>query len=386
MSENKKQSMKFTTRFQHISFFVFFIMVSVGMLIVVSPFWRVLVLATIIASLLLPAHRWLSQHTLFKPALVTGIIYLLLLVLVMIPFGFVVMLIADQASRLLGVLSQLTGPEVEAFIRSLSEQVFVQGLENWLGPSLDQILNWFVQIIRDNLVNILTGIVQTVGGAIGSVINLLINFTMFSFFLVILLSNSHRLHSFVIKFSPLEAPMTDLYLRRVRLMIRDVMLGIFGVAIVQTLIMWIVLAILKIPFAGVLAIFLFLFALIPFLGMSLITIPLGFILLGLGWWVPALVIWAVHLLVISNIDLILRPYITSKELKVHLALLVIGFVGGLTIFGMMGLFLGPVIVILFTTSLELYLENYGHADSVPKAEAEGVLAPDEKESVTGTSN
>ncbi len=385
--------MKFTTRFQHITFFAFFILVSMGMLIVVSPFLRVLVMATIIASLLLPAHIWLSQHTPFKPALVTGIIYLLLLVLVMIPFGLAVMAITGQANRLLVVLGQLTGPEGEAFIQSLagalnnlSAQALIQGLEQWLGLSLEQLLNWFLQAIRDNLIYILTRVVETVSGAIGSVINLLINFTMFSFFFVILLLNSHRLHSFIIKFSPLEAPMTDLYLRRVRLMIRDVMLGIFGVAIVQTMIMWIVLAILNIPFAGVLVIFLFLFALIPFLGMSLVTIPLGLVLLGLGMWVPALVIWAVHLLIISNIDLILRPYITSKELKVHLALLVIGFVGGLSIFGMMGLFLGPIIVILFTTSLEFYLENYGHPDSIPRVEAEEIIATDENESAAGMSN
>ena len=61
----------------------------------------------------------------------------------------------------------------------------------------------------------------------------------------------------------------------------------------------------------------------------------------------------------NNIDLILRPLITSKELKVHLSLLVVGFIGGLAAFGVIGLFLGPIIVILFTTSLELYLENYG---------------------------
>ncbi|MCB0165727.1 MAG: AI-2E family transporter [Anaerolineae bacterium] len=367
--------MKFTTLFQSIFFFAMFIMVSMGMLIVVSPFWRLLVLAAIIASLLLPAHNWLSQRTPFKPALVTAIIYLLLLVLVMIPFGLAAMVIASQANRLLEVLNQLTGPEVEAFIHSLagafglnlnnlSEQALIQGLEQWLGFRLEHLLNWFLQTIRDNLVNILTKIVETVGGAIGSVINLLVNFTMFSFFFVILLWESNRLHNFVIRFSPLEARMTRLYVQRVRLMIRDVMLGVFGVAIVQTLIMWFVLAVFNIPFAGVLAIFLFLFALIPFLGIGLITIPLGLILIGVGWWKQALAIWAVHLFIISNVDLILRPYITSKELNVHLALLVIGFVGGLTIFGVMGLFLGPIIIILFTTSLELYLENYGHTDTI----------------------
>ena len=131
--------MKFTTRFQHISFFAFFIMVSMGILVVVSPFWQVLVLATIIASLLLPAHNWLSQHTPFKPILVTGIIYLLLLVLVMFPFGLAVMAVTSQANRLLEILSQFTSLEGESFINNLAgalnnlnEQAFIQSLEQWL--------------------------------------------------------------------------------------------------------------------------------------------------------------------------------------------------------------------------------------------------------------
>ena len=240
----------------------------------------------------------------------------------------------------------------------MSKVSFGKWKTGW-GFSLDDLINWLGQLIRDNLVSILSAITQAVGSIIGSTISLFVSFIMFSFFFVVLLLNHDRLRVFIIKLSPLEPDVTSMYLRRVGLMTRDVMLGVFGVAIIQTLIMWFVLAILDIPFAGVLAIFLFIFALIPFLGMSIITIPLGMILLLIGLWLPALVIWGVHLLIINNIDLLLRPYLTSKELNVHLAMLVVGFVGGLVVFGVIGLFLGPIIIILFTTSLELYLENYG---------------------------
>ncbi len=94
--------------------------------------------------------------------------------------------------------------------------------------------------------------------------------------------------------------------------------------------------------------------------MSLVTIPLGLILIVLGQWIPALIIWGIHFFIINNIDLMLRPLIVSKELRAHPALVVIGFIGGLAAFGPIGLFVGPIIIILLANSLDIYIANYGH--------------------------
>lgn len=370
--------MKYNTLFQRIFFFAFFALVMIGMILVISPFWQLLIVAAIAANLLFPAHRWLMGKTRAKPSVAAAIVYIFLLLLVMIPFVVVILIIGSQANQLILLLNQTDGRAFESLTNPLNEQGFVRQIENWLGLSLDDLINWLGQLIRDNLVSILSAITQAVGSIIGSTISLFLSFVMFSFFFVVLLLNHDRLRALIIKLNPLEPSATRMYLRRVGLMTRDVMLGVFGVAVIQTLIMWFVLAILNIPFAGVLAIFLFIFALIPFLGMSIITIPLGIVLLLMGAWLPALVIWGVHFLIINNIDLLLRPYLTSKELNVHLAMLVVGFVGGLVVFGVIGLFLGPIIIILFTTSLELYLENYGQT-AISTSAGEQAIDSDKRE-------
>ncbi len=92
----------------------------------------------------------------------------------------------------------------------------------------------------------------------------------------------------------------------------------------------------------------------------------GIVLILFGQWVAALVLWGVDLLICNNIDLVLRPYITSKEIRrVHQTILLTGFIGGIPAFGLIGLFLGPIVVILLTTSLEIYLENYGQPVLAP---------------------
>ena len=176
---------------------------------------------------------------------------------------------------------------------------------------------------------------------------------------VVLLPNWARLKAYLSRLSPLDTTISELYFERIGLMTRDVMLGTVGVSLIQTIIMWLVFALLNIPFAGVLALFVFFFALIPFLGISLITIPFSVILIAQGQWFGAIVILLVHLIIINNIELVLRPLITSKALKLHPALVILGIIGGLITYGLAGLFAGPIIVVVLTTSLEVFTNNYG---------------------------
>jgi predicted PurR-regulated permease PerM len=91
--------------------------------------------------------------------------------------------------------------------------------------------------------------------------------------------------------------------------------------------------------------------------MSLITIPLGIYLIVQGHVVPALVIWGVHLIAINNVELLLRPLIISQEVRVDRALLATSFFGGMALFGLTGLFVGPILSILLVISIEIYQTN-----------------------------
>lgn len=343
----------------------------IGVIFVVSPFWQLLLLAAIAATLLFPVHRWLLSKIRFKSTIAASIIYILLLMLVVIPVVVALLIIGNQTSQLVLLLEQLDGTELENFkddfvgtlgldLNNINEQAFVRQIENWLGFSLNELINWFGQFIRNNLATILTAIAQAVGDIIGSAISLFISFIMFSFFFVVLLLNHDRLRAFIITLSPLESNTTGMYLRRVRLMIRDVMLGVVGMAVIQTLIMWFVLVILDIPFAGVLAIFF-----VHFCAHSLSWnvyyhrstgdctaihggMAAGFSDMGRSFNYY----YQQHRSPVATLYHFQRTKCTSSNAGGWLR-------RGVAVFGVIGLFLGPIVIILFTTSLELYLENYG---------------------------
>jgi predicted PurR-regulated permease PerM len=92
---------------------------------------------------------------------------------------------------------------------------------------------------------------------------------------------------------------------------------------------------------------------IPLLGPYLIWIPVVIYLLigGNSFSAAGLSIFG---LIASSIDNVLRPLIVSRRTKLHSALVIVGMVGGLLIFGVLGLIIGPLILAYLLIVLEIY--------------------------------
>lgn len=109
---------------------------------------------------------------------------------------------------------------------------------------------------------------------------------------------------------------------------------------------------------------LILFAMIPVLGSGIVWLPLSLTIMSKGisqsnnvTFYAGLFLLFYGLLVISQIDNIVRPYITSKKMRVHPLLIYIGIFGGLMTFGILGILIGPLILALFISYLKLYKEG-----------------------------
>ena len=60
--------------------------------------------------------------------------------------------------------------------------------------------------------------------------------------------------------------------------------------------------------------------------------------------------------------LLLRPKLLSEEASINFALFIVAIFGGLAWAGIMGLFYGPVLMLLLVTTIEIYAERYAHED------------------------
>ena len=63
------------------------------------------------------------------------------------------------------------------------------------------------------------------------------------------------------------------------------------------------------------------------------------------------------MLVVSNIDAVLRPKLVPKEAQLSSALVLLSLFGGVKLFGFLGVIYGPVVMIFLLTTVEVYMEN-----------------------------
>lgn len=126
--------------------------------------------------------------------------------------------------------------------------------------------------------------------------------------------------------------------------IRSVTRGIIGVAIIQTLMVGIGLVLGKIPAAGLLTL-LSLFLSIIQIGPSLIVLP-AIIFAWSSMNTLGALLFTVWMILAILIDNILKPILMGKGLPVPIVVILLGVIGGTLAHGILGLFVGPVVLIL----------------------------------------
>jgi predicted PurR-regulated permease PerM len=146
--------------------------------------------------------------------------------------------------------------------------------------------------------------------------------------------------------------------------IRGVALGVVVTALVQSIVGGIGLAITGVPFAPVLTALMFILC-IAQLGPTLVLAP------AVAWmywtgdnvWASVLLVWAV---VVGTMDNVLRPYLIKKGADLPLLLIFAGVIGGLLSFGLLGIFVGPLVLAVTYTLLEAWVRD----DGAPKTGAQ----------------
>jgi len=110
-------------------------------------------------------------------------------------------------------------------------------------------------------------------------------------------------------------------------------------------------------------------AIVPFVGAFLIYVPAGIILMIGGSYVKGIIVILIGSLVISQTDNVVRPFLISGKAAMHPLLLFFCILGGIYLFGLLGLVLGPIIGALFMTLLKIF-EYTLHPESITSAETD----------------
>jgi len=144
--------------------------------------------------------------------------------------------------------------------------------------------------------------------------------------------------------------------------IRGVALGVGVTAIVQSVLGGIGLAIAGVPFAALLTAVMFILCIVQ-LGPILVLVPATIWVFynGSTGWGVFMLVWTI---VVGALDNVLRPVLIKRGAALPLLLIFAGVIGGLLGFGLVGIFVGPVILAVSYTLIDAWIETPPQSESL----------------------
>jgi predicted PurR-regulated permease PerM len=314
--------------------FQLFLLAASGLLTVLLllPYLSVILGAVLLAYMLSTPHAWLADRVgdrlaAFGLIVATGVALLLPLVV-----------LAQAVLTGLGDLLETVGQDggLSGFdgLRGLLGSVF--------GIDVDGSTS-FVDLLRQGDV---LSLAQTALDTFGGVSEAFVQLTVLLFVWYYLLTDGDRLLAWLGEVVPLSEDAWDHLLERAEEVLYVVVIGNFVVAVADGLMvaigLWLV-GFSNIVFWAFVSVFL---ALIPLVGTMLVWVPAA-VYLGLtGDVVPAVLLALYGFLIVGSVDNVLRPYLGAPEVGLEPAIFVVGVLAGLSFFGPVGIFYGPVLLVM----------------------------------------
>ncbi len=159
----------------------------------------------------------------------------------------------------------------------------------------------------------------------------------------------------IVSFSPLPDNYDDVILNHLRTTVDSVIRGSLVIALAQGIIAGVGFAIFGVPNPALWGTVTAIAALIPGIGTAIVVLPMIIYLFATGATADGigLTIWGV--VAVGLIDNIIRPMLIKSGAKVHPLAIFISVLGGLTVFGPLGFLIGPLVMSLFFTLLDIYI-------------------------------
>jgi predicted PurR-regulated permease PerM len=189
-----------------------------------------------------------------------------------------------------------------------------------------------------------------VGGVLGAVIQ-----TFFAIFtMYYLFRDGDQIYDTMVDMIPLEAAQTRTIFDRAHEVIHASLYGVITIAGIQGALGGVAFAVLGLPSAVVWGVVMFFLSMIPLVGSSVVWLPTAVYLALSGHWGKALALAIWGALVIGTIDNFLRPKLIGARTGLHELLIFFSVLGGVRIWGPLGLALGPVVVAITLALLDIF--------------------------------
>lgn len=385
---------------QSLIFLAVFALLFVLVARLLMPFFTIILWAAILYVLLDPAYVRLAgirkakllgkRPRPLRRAVVAGLFSVLAVLVIVVPLGLLIYLLMRQSSQVLGDILDFLRANPYLFKGKLSAPLAVPLPEAVSAPpgasplaslgdflfsvsggtiDLGNIDLWklSVESLRANqsaIINFSTALARNIGGF--AIALAFMTFTLYFFFM-----DGHYLLGIFVRAIPIKNEYMQKFIRSFKETTRQLIRGNLMVALIQGGIAFVLYAVFRVRGALLLSVMTAVCSFIPMIGAGTVWLPVGVAYAFMTDPIKGVVLLLLSGGLISLLDNFYRPILVGGPIKIHPLPIFFAIVGGVSIFGINGLIIGPLVLALFFAALDIFRELW-EIPKTPMEEAEAL--------------
>ncbi len=328
-------------------------LISALFLIMIRQFLMAIFMAGLFSAMSAPLHRRLVRRLQGRENMASAVVVAGVFCLILVPLGFLIGLVVSQAVH----VGQSVTPWVQSFVNEpglLSKYAEKIPYYEQILPYRDMIIakaGELVGSISSLLINSLSSITKmTVNALFNAVIML---YVMFYF-----LTEGGALLNKILYYLPLAHEDEERLLRRFTSVAGATMKSTLIIGILQGGLCGLAFLFAGIQGAAFWGTVMAVLSIIPAVGAALVWVPALIILAVKGDFSGVIILTVLCGALAGNLDNLLRPRLVGKDTEMHDLFVLFGTLGGIALFGILGIIIGPIVAALFITIWEMYGDTF----------------------------
>ncbi|MGH9872931.1 MAG: AI-2E family transporter [Pyrinomonadaceae bacterium] len=318
--------------------------------LMLRPFIGVLEWAAVLVIVFYPAHKQLAKK-IRRPGLSALVSCLLVIVIVVLPLIFLTMALANELASAIqdipGYIAKafnMQAPVIGKVSRWIHDRVLVDSLRSQ---------EFIVDQLKSAAGTLLGQSLGLMGNIVGGIVKaFFIVFTMYYLF-----RDGDKIVNALPAALPLNRKQSEAILVRTREVVSASVYGVVTIAMIQGLLGGLAFWALGIPSPVLWAVLMTFVCMIPIASSLMVWLPLSFYLILNGHVTKAVLLITWGVLVVSTIDNFLRPKLIRNQTKLHELFVFFSVLGGISVFGLLGIVLGPVVLAITLGLLHTFKQD-----------------------------
>ncbi|MCI5208683.1 MAG: AI-2E family transporter [Candidatus Electrothrix sp. ATG2] len=340
--------------------------ISALFLTMIRQFLMAIFMAGLFSAMTAPIHRWLKPRLNNRENLASTLIIIAIVCLILIPLALLISVVIGQAVH----VGQSVTPWIDSFVEEpgiLSEHISKIPHYELILPYRDMVLEKAGEVV-----GIVSNLLIDSLGSLGRItLNALFNAVIMLYVMFYFLSMGDVLLKKILYYLPMAHEDEERLLRRFTSVAGATMKSTLIIGILQGGLCGFAFFLADIPGAVFWGTVMAILSIIPAVGTAVVWVP-ALIILAIGGDFSGVIILAVVCgAVAGNLDNLLRPRLVGKDTEMHDLFVLFGTLGGIALFGVLGIIIGPIISALFITIWEIYGDAFH--EYLPEV---GSLSPD----------